>query len=70
MLKLLWHLLVGKACAHAWEKVAERTEQSPLDRATHISAANGIPIEFFQRTYILVLKCSKCGALNKTVRAV
>ncbi|MEN6549977.1 MAG: hypothetical protein ABFE07_28370 [Armatimonadia bacterium] len=71
MLKLLWHVIVGWPCAHDWQKVTERTEPSPFRQCENIKIGTGVmPAEFFEGTYILVLKCSKCGALDKTVKIV
>jgi len=55
-------------CKHEWEKVTERREKNELSRnVQNIKATNLGPL---LDTYILVLKCIKCGKLDKTVEKV
>ena len=56
-------------CKHDWVKISENTLPSANDQMLDEQKRNAttIPLMFFQRTYILVLKCSKCGKLDKTI---
>ena len=64
-------------CKHEWEKVSETTLPSALEQgittgivpnmypAHGEEATNQLRI-FYQKQYVLVLKCKKCGKLDKT----
>ena len=57
-----------KECTHDWEIVAEKTMESPAEVAKSVGLhAQSAYDDHFQRKYILVLKCVKCGKLDKTI---
>lgn len=63
MFRFLWRLLFGVPCAHQWEKVAEHAEPSPFSRVSEIGECH-LPSWFFTGTYVVILKCLKCGAIH------
>jgi hypothetical protein len=55
-------------CKHDWEKTHTETIPSPMERLE--VKAKGVPTDLFQGTFICILTCKKCGAVNKTVAKV
>jgi hypothetical protein len=65
MLKLLWVLLFGRPCAHAWALVAEKELPPPWTVLTQGGSYRpSESLEWCKRTYFAVIKCDKCGAIK------
>ena len=59
-------------CSHTWEKLSETTLPSAFEqfaRNDHVAEANGIPAWVYRKKFILILKCTICGKLDKTVES-
>ena len=56
-------------CNHDWEKIVDDYTPSPLERTPVTNLENG-SYELFQGTKIIILKCNKCGKLDKTIEKV
>jgi len=59
-------------CDHDWVIVTEKTIDSPIERMTNKpTRMEGAGAEDLAKgTYICILKCIKCGKLNKTIERV
>lgn len=53
-------------CTHDWVKETETT----LCRADDFSGSAMIPYAFFNKKYIVIFKCTKCGKLKKFVEVL
>lgn len=57
-------------CVHDWEKVSEEILPSAYEQARQdldrFKYLNMSP-EMFNKKYICILKCTKCGKLDKTI---
>jgi hypothetical protein len=61
--------MFNKKCNHEWEKVTELITQSRAEVMKDIEfKPQGLAPSDFDRTFILVLKCLKCGDLDKTIK--
>lgn len=71
MLKMLWLLLIGRFCAHAWVLVTDRDFPAKLEVYRKEGGTSTYGGEWVERmcirTYFAIVKCDKCGAL-KTFR--
>jgi len=60
-------------CAHKWEVVSEQVLPRAMRRTAIMRPAGGTKLkgergrDLFVKTYILILKCDKCGKLDKTI---
>lgn len=55
-------------CKHDWEIVVKETMPSMLDTKNINNGGNiTVPAWVAQRKIIIILKCKKCGKLNKTI---
>jgi len=61
-------------CKHQWEKVSDQVLPSAWEQYAQVNAGSinkmgkaSIPVWMFQKSHILVLKCTLCGKLDKTV---
>ena len=55
-------------CLHKWEVITDKTIPNSITRlGGHIK---GVYPDDLKDTYILVIKCSECGKLDKTVEKV
>jgi len=60
-----------RKCTHEWTKIAELTLPSAFEQVNkegRLEQTTFAP-SFYRKTFILVLACKKCGALDKTVVA-
>jgi hypothetical protein len=61
-------------CKHSWEVVSEVVLDSPFEQTTKEGTKNlqisQLDERFFQKKFILVLKCLYCGKLDKTEKAL
>ena len=51
-------------CRHNWEKTSKVVLPSPFEQ---IGSLRGFGREFFREKLIVILKCTLCGKLDKTV---
>lgn len=67
MLKLLWLLIFGRSCCHAWALVTDKDFPPRMEEfrksGMHPTDAT-LHLEGCARTYFAVVKCDKCGALK------
>jgi len=58
-------------CKHNWKKVHEETTESQIEHLHNIGlktkSCNGFMTE---RKKIIILKCTKCGKLDKTIVSI
>lgn len=67
MLKLIWYLLFGRACAHAWGVVTDRDFAPPILEVRKSGVYPGeanLHVEACRATYFAVVACTRCGALR------
>lgn len=62
-------------CRHSWEKVAEQTFPSVFEQLQTagpevMALLKRVDPDMFERRYILVLKCLKCGRIHTTFTAI
>ena len=58
MLRLLWRLLFGTPCAHQWETVIDKTEESIWKYVKHAKFGSAPEMPIYKATCILALKSS------------
>lgn len=61
---------MGLFCKHNWEILVNETMKSPIEQLSAASVNSrgcAIPSWMFEQKIVVILKCSKCGKLNKTV---
>jgi hypothetical protein len=69
---MTWPFKPKPVCHHKWVVLDKHVEQSPYEKA----GANRAYLKgefypsFFEATYICILKCTECGAIDKTVEAM
>lgn len=55
-------------CNHQWEILSEKMIESPAERFEILNDKNIAYLPWlFKSKYICILKCTKCGKLNKTI---
>ncbi len=60
-------------CRHAWEKTHVETLESPLQRFVGADKTRDMKYhdsDLLMGTFICILTCKKCGAVDKTVEKV
>lgn len=60
-------------CKHDWEAIIDRAEPSELQKILSLGqkfSADSLPSHAMQSTHIAILKCKKCGKLDKTVTRI
>ena len=64
--------MFGNKCLHDWETKDKTLTEVPFERikSTEGASMKGSGSWFFNQTYILVLACKKCGALDKTIKEI
>lgn len=61
--------MFNKGCNHEWEKITEVITESKAEVMKKIGfSPQTLSPSDFDRTFILVLKCVKCGDLDKTIK--
>jgi len=60
-----------KRCNHDWVKVSEVTLPSAFEQAVKVGTLDKCSggAWFYRKTYILILRCTLCGNLDKTIAA-
>ena len=58
---------MGMCCNHKWEIVTEKTLRSAYEQLKTEPETVDVTKKMFQKKYICILQCTKCGQLNKTV---
>lgn len=73
MWQWLWGL-ISSPCQHDWEEKVKETMPSVEDRLNAINKTTGVvPTQYnkaimnFQRKFIVIMSCKKCGKLVKFV---
>lgn len=56
-------------CKHDWEKIVDDYTPSCLERNREYELT-GVPVSMLKGTKIIILKCNKCGKLDKTIERV
>lgn len=59
-----------KRCLHNWEVITDKVTESTFEMSLRCTEGVGkIPHQLCQddRKHILILKCTKCGKLDKTI---
>jgi len=67
MMQLLWLVLFGRSCTHAWKVVTDRDFPPPMEefRKSGVYPSDAtLQLEGCKRTYFAVVTCDKCGALK------
>lgn len=61
--------MIFSRCKHMWEKLEDKTVPSPMTEHVRLGlwAAADVPAWAYYTTTIIILVCSKCGKLDKTV---
>lgn len=54
-------------CKHNWEKVTEKEIKSPAEKCGNPGGWRTLLAWYFESTYVCILKCKKCGKLDKTI---
>lgn len=57
---------MGLFCKHNWEIIDKEVLPAPSE-GQNWKKIKGVSEEFFQRKYVCILQCKKCGKLNKTI---
>jgi len=56
-------------CKHDWKEIINDYTLSPLERLEQFKSETA-PADIFFGTKIIILKCVKCGKLDKTIEKV
>ena len=56
-------------CKHQWKEISNSYDRSPMERLRLLEAAN-CPVKLLRGTRIIILTCTECGKLDKTVTRV
>ena len=68
MLKLLFYLIFGRRCDHAWSLVAEKEFPPVIEefKKLHVHPSDAfLMMKACRRTYFAIVKCDKCGAIKE-----
>lgn len=60
-------------CKHQWQIIVNEYEKSPASKMEENYCkikTTSTPLDFFQGKRIIILQCTKCGKLNKTIEKV
>jgi hypothetical protein len=63
---LLWRLIRGPACVHAWKVVTDRDMGPAVEEAIKLgfNFKEGASGNWWRRVYWAVIACDRCGALK------
>ncbi len=59
-----------RKCNHQWDKVVDKEYESPIANAGLKSLNNCRDSDILKRTSIIILVCTECGTVNKTITRV
>ena len=54
-------------CSHKWEKQSEQILPAPIKALGGSYSFEKASSDFYQRTHIVILSCSECGEIYKSV---
>ncbi len=54
-------------CKHEWKIMTEITTKAAYEMLGEVTSMEGASQWLFDRKYICILQCNKCGRLNKTI---